>query len=676
MQLRRKSVRRLAILLSAVTATCGTLAGVYFYKTHQRTVHLDELARTGLDAYNRNDFVAALPKLHDVVVARPTDLKTMYAYAVSRANVEVAGGQHLVEARLQLAQLLRLDPNNEPARRLLMQLQLRSALYGELLESADTLLHQKPADAEALNCRATALSALDRKAEAVDAWTTYAAAAPNDLQGQVNLLAAMRRAGRTSQQVIEQADRLAKQHPDDVRFLVPLAEAQRFAGDRATALELLKKAAAAPSAVSDWTLTRALLDAFDRLNEFGQSQALLDRAAQASQEPAVIELLAERLWQSGRYREALDTLGRVNAPSPRAVALRATAQWELGDHTAARQNLAQLALRSDNASLAWSTALNVVLAEPTASASDRVTALRSAMALDADNAVFHRWLGSALAELGETDLAVTHLDRAADLMPSWPLPPLEESACLLHAGRVVDSVRAATEAVRRAPQLRATQVQFALARFAAIDAANDPVFERTFLDEVTQLRARVPDDATLLAVQVGLLARQTRTEEAKTLARDFAASHALTPSQTRDLLIISQRYGLDLGQDLLARSPTLTPELALAAALDTAVREGPAAARAAFAKDAGTQSSTVAWRLASARLALGLNDADAPAQWTKLGDDFPSDLSVQAAVLDEAHDLLAGDRAFLFKSVDRLKQITGEDGRRWRLERHVSARHR
>jgi tetratricopeptide (TPR) repeat protein len=694
MSLRRKSVHRLAIIAAVVAVTGAGLGGAYLFKQSQHAARIAAAEKDGLSLFQAGQFADALPKLREAYLADPTKSDIAFALASSRANVEMAPGtlQHLAEARVMLTQLLRTDPTNEKASRLLMRLQFRTNAVTDLLATADQFLAQHPGDRETLEHRAAALSMLDRRGDAVEAWKAYAAAAPDDVTGATRALAAMRRAGLSAEQLARAADEFASRAAttSDLQKLLVRTEALRLGGDVETTRAQLREAAQTVAVDSPADVI-ALVDALDRAGAYDAALVPLQRAVTPAGEPstrpapapALVALLAERQWQLGQFEAASKTLARLDAASlsTRARAIRAMSAFALGDKSAAQADVAQLTdVKHDGVAACWAGALKATLVDSPLAASDRVEKLRAALLQDEKNAVAHAWLADALAELGEVDRAAAHWDRAAELMPAWFVPLLNQSRAQLATGRVVDAVRSAAEAVRRAPQLRATRVHFALARFAALDAANDPTYAAALLADVEAMRKADPTDPTLAAIAIGLTARDGHADAARDLANRYLQSvPQLDDAGVTRLLDTSHQFDLGLDEAIIARGPkTASPDVALMRALESA-RSAPSDAdpvavardaRANLVAAAGGDAAKRPWRIAIARLAGRLAQPDAPDLWRAIGNDFPADLAAQISILDDARPLFAtSDRAFLHATVDRLRKITGDEAQRWRVER-------
>ncbi|HQY89705.1 MAG TPA: tetratricopeptide repeat protein, partial [Tepidisphaeraceae bacterium] len=349
MSLRPKTVRRLAILSAVGAVTVGSV-GFFWHRERQREFAEIESARhTGFDALKRGDYELAITDLRRYVTAHPEDVTALFALAQARVSVAQPNNAHLGEARQLLLQVLSLDPKHVDARRKLMSLYARARFSKELQEQADALLVQIPNDPESLRYRAIALAAQNKPTETLSAWTTYTNAKPDDILAQMETLVAMRRTGKSLDDVIVRAKKLIQDYPEDARFLIPLAWAHLERNEPTEALALLDKVS--QNAQLDLDVARVVLDQYDRAGEFDRAQQLLERASQFQNDPKFSTLLIDRLWQRGQYETCVARIDDLNdnvRNLPRTQAIKAFSLRELGKTEDARTVAMVLAKKSDD----------------------------------------------------------------------------------------------------------------------------------------------------------------------------------------------------------------------------------------------------------------------------------------------------------------------------------------
>jgi tetratricopeptide (TPR) repeat protein len=663
MKLRPKTVKRLAVLAAVAAIGAASLAGVYYFQRQSQQARLVNLRVAGLASFDAGDFKTALPQLIEYRRAFPADTQVLLAYADARLAIEQKGGQHIVDARLALQQILRLDASHRAARLRLIDLYLKTGEFAEMLTECDTILSATPTDLPTLRNRALALEHLGRATDAVDARLAYNRANPTDIVGQVRTIEAMRMAARAPDTIVKHAQSQLDANATDPLFNLPLAVAYRYASQRDAALQALDRAAAAPQL--PFELVDRIAGELDRLAAFDRSVELLRTLSVRLNDPQTTALLVQRLWQAGKYDEAKQQYQSLPSPQPTAaVALYAMCLRETADTAGYDQALKELASRTADADArTWHTLLVTTVPDL-----KLVQTLRDALLRDPTNGIFYLWLGSSLNNLGELDQACIAWDTSARLMPGWALPPLEKSRALLAAGRASEAADAATLAAIRAPRLGAVIVQQIATRHAVLSLQADPKQTAELLNITEQARAIAPRDPTLLPIHVDLLARSGKSDEAADIARAYLSdtSKAVAPSTALQLLDLARRYQLTLDVASLQSSD---PSLVLRRAIELGESKGIDAARDLLTQAAGTNQQTPTWRRAFARLEVALNAPTAAATCRALGDAFPSDLSVQSDVLDLARSALSSDRVLMSTTLDRLKALLGEESSRWQLER-------
>jgi tetratricopeptide (TPR) repeat protein len=170
-----------------------------------------------------------------IVRARLTLKDVPTAYGMGEGN------PHLVWARLQLDDAIKLDPAFAPA-----QLELGRAWLVEgkpdlALKALDKAVAHAPNDAEVHTSRGVALVALGKLSESIEALQKGASLAPNDADRHSNLGVALLAAGRVDDAVsaFERAVTLA---PDDSHIRNDLGAAYLMAGSLQKALPHLERA--------------------------------------------------------------------------------------------------------------------------------------------------------------------------------------------------------------------------------------------------------------------------------------------------------------------------------------------------------------------------------------------------------------------------------------------------
>ncbi|MEG8041247.1 sulfotransferase [Sphingomonas sp. LR60] len=294
-----------------------------------------------------------------------TDVSELIAAATARARAnDVAGGLALIESALQqtpderaliefggllaahsgqtdraaalFAQLLALDPGNDPARINLATALLSAGRAAEALAVADGHAHAKlrllaaharvatgageaadyeaivaadPRDYRAWNNLGSARLAEGRVDDAVAAFDEAVRHAPNDVRLYINLAQALRDAGRfdVRQRVMRDAAALA---PNDPEVLLELGTAEAACENPVGAEQALRRAIALTDGYTGAFVELGLL--LESVNRIDELEQVVD--ALAARAPDAIELDFLRAWvarRRGHVAEALALAERV-----------------------------------------------------------------------------------------------------------------------------------------------------------------------------------------------------------------------------------------------------------------------------------------------------------------------------------------------------------------------------
>ncbi|HMO24666.1 MAG TPA: tetratricopeptide repeat protein [Tepidisphaeraceae bacterium] len=673
MSIRPKTIRRVILLTVICLLSTGAGWGLYLRNEHGKQIRAEAERVAGLEAYDAGDHAAALPLLHRYLNRVNDDREALLAYATARARVESPGGRHLADAIGVLTnRLLAQHPDDLDAQQLLLQLYVEAYRNDLAVALADRLIQKRPDDPEILKARAIALSRTDRVDAALQAALAYIAIVPLDAREQLRTLWLMDRNRLSPKAMIEHAAKLLADHPDDPRAELVLAVAHGYGSDHRTALDLLRRAAARPGL--DPQTVREIVAKFDSLKRFDESRALLERAAETSNDSRLRRIYAERLWQEGRHDALVERFGRFDRADPAVdssiLAFRSLSLAALGRRAEAQLDFTAVQARPDNAAKAWAAALTGLFADPPLAPRDVLDKLRSALSRERDNGLFRAWMGDAYWRLGESELAAQAWQEAADLLPGWADPAARISQVQLANDRVDEALNWALEAYRRSPSLDSA-INLVVVRFRKLETSPQSIRAEELLQQVSAVQAAMPYEPRTLPIQVALLARTGQREQAIALVREALSFNPAPDAMTLlQLANVSRAEQLGLQQQIYdAAGPThRSPMLVLGQAGDLAasgkVDEGLTLLRGAADRAGGG----VRWDMAIAQYLEHAAHPDAASAWIALGDRYAGDLEVQRLILAEAQSARA-DRDFQARTIDRLRELTGEYGQQWRLER-------
>ncbi len=704
MKIRRRTLRRLTafVLVLAVGLAIGLWLKGRGDRRHAE--HLQAERARGLHLLTMGEHAAALQPLGRYLSdADPerveADVEARLAYAQARAHVPEPGGRHIEQAARLLRDLLDEfpdDPRRLESLHLLMTVAEQGRDWRELRRLADEALDGYPGDRAALRHRRRAAELLRDLPAALADSLTLNELWPHDVDEHIWTLRLLSRMGRSPEEIVRHAVELVAANPEDPRFLLVLAVAHDNAMQSEQAMICLRQASQAELPPDDpiHFIVR-LAGLFDTFGDHASARDVYAAAvarlpADHPALPRVRQLLALRLWQDGRLEEALGVLpagdgGAVPQPIE-YTATRILLQFENGQVAEASHALTRLASLAETleepeqrrTALAWQEALAAAYVPDLRPVSDRLVSLHSALArvygqwdqaapipMDEPLALFRKWAGDLSAQLGEDAQAIEAWRQAAHATPGWHVPHLLVAEHCLKRGLFDDAEEAASEARRRSIGENDRAARALLARIAYerwLEAPSAAAIEEAEA-RTARLQRTDPLNATSLPIHVHLLALTDPASAGELLSEQAAAQ--VDPELRVALARVSVLAHLGLEEQLL--EGVQTADAALLRARILLHRGDAQAAERAVATD-NTSRETVPWQLARARFLEQSDPQEAAPLWRRLGDAYPQNLDVQLAVLDEAESA-RGDREFISRTIDRLSEITGAGGRRWRLER-------
>lgn len=681
MAIRAKTRRRLVLLL-AVTAIIGVLLTLFVTVRRAGIARELEQRRTaGIQAARDGRFLEALPHMDRVIRDRPeqadNDAELLYWFAQTQQAVPAPDGsaQHLRRAAIALKRVTELDPQNEQAARQLLDVLVELRQGSEALSTADKLLETDPDNPHLLHSRALALVWLGRFPEAAEALEQLIEQNPQHAMGPFLLAQVHVRLQRTPQQIVAWAADLEGRYPDEPRFDLLLAYAYRLAQDTAASR-------AAVSKLLDWTPTDPeIVTLFTRqlvaTGYLDEALAVLRRADAAAANPEIRRQLAQRLWELGLHEQVLELLANLDperrTTPPQLIAHKAMAHYALAQQQAGDALVAALEQRQrDPKARSWALALRAAAFE-SGQTHQAMDLARQATGLDADN-VFAWWvLGQAYAQLGERDLAVENLRRAAGAAPLWPLPHIQMARLLAEGGRVNEAVQTAQWARTLAPRSIQAAIALVNAWAAAIDAGVNNQVDELLRLTTDLLRAADTVPGDVLRIHATLLLRADRPGDAAAAIESALASDApLADTTWLALAAISRRGNMGLEAACLARAERAggrTPELLLRQAQAVRHEQGDEAALELIDQALAQASADdrYLWQAAKARFLSEIDVERATAVWREIAADHRDNLRATQLILDA--EPAWRDRELINQAIDRLRAQTGDASRAWRIYR-------
>ncbi len=677
MNIRPKTVRRLLAVVVALAVLATAALGVRQYNDSNRKARLTEARNAGIAAFKQGDYPAAIEQLKTYIKPGTTDYDALLAFATSRSNVEMPAGKHLAEA-IPLFEVLRSLRRDEPeVVRPLLDLYSQAGYSTEAIALADSVLAKNAADPDALKAKSIALIRSAKYEEALAVSRQWDDAAPSDLQAHLQTYWLLRKTKVPAEQIIARYAALLERHRDDPRFELLLGVAHGESGNREQALTLLRAAAARPA--PDAEFVTQLARVFDQQRLFEESQQLLRRAAEGSNDPALIRVLVQRAWQDGEHDAVIKRLESLDPASPAAdgtlLAFRAMSLLAIARIDEAKQIIEALKKRkNDNPAQGWAAAIALRMESHATPPAQLIAKYQSAMSRGGENGIIRAWIGDAHLLLGDTDQAVQEWRQSSELMPSWAGPHVKIARAMLAMNRPADAVDAALAAVRCAPDQVAPMTTLALAQSTLLQQNPSEQRQAALAALVAEIQKRKPGEPESLALHAAVLCRAGQKQAAiDTIRSATPQAGRWEPEVLANVLAVSREFGLNLEQTLLdatKESAVRSPAMALRHALEHSIVGKPEQGLAGLQNAAKSASSADAmqWQIAVAQFREAAKDPDAAATWIALGDSHADNFALQSLILRSAEQAKQ-NREFFARTIDRVRALTGEDGSLWKSAR-------
>ncbi len=663
---RRRRIQRLTLLFVAFVVLSAGVAGLWVIQK-QRQANRRDLARTeGLAAVARGDDMMAATRLGDYVDATTeVEPDTLLAAAEASYRLPLPGNDHIRRAQQWLLRLREIDPKNERANELLLEIAETQQGAEAAARVASDILRDNPDNGRARLLRASRRLTLDEPRLALEDLAYHLERNPGDaeasllrVQASIALDEAPAVVAAEAMQRIDEAE-----DPATVAGLrLAAAYAQLRADQPAEALTLLRAAAEQPPVDGRYAIRLARL--LDSVNAFPDAnEYLISHAAEIPPGDAPGLEVTRRLFEAGRLEAVRDRLADLGPRAePELHAIRAMALAELGDHDAATAAIDLLFDHTDPAGKRWSEPLRFFYAQPRQAARVMEAATDSV-----ESGLSHPYLlailGRSQAEVGDFSAALARHREAADARPAWAAPHVLAARALLELGRPAEAEAEATAAFLRRRDL----LEPLVLRAEALD--RQPGRSADALTLVQKLREQAPDEPRLIVLEASALAGQGRRNDARrAIEAAVARDPALPPSDLLDLARIGQSAGLDTESAVLARLNDAygdRPELVFAQATRVA-REGDVPGGLKLIRDA-MDPSEPSWRLVEAAYLQAAGDPGATAAWAATADAFPDRLDVQRRVLESPG--ARADRELADRVIDRVEKLAGPRNLQWRVAR-------
>lgn len=677
MRIRPKTMRRIMLLLTVVIVAGGVIAWLSVLSIRRGRTRIISLRKQAMASYQAGDYGKAVDLLGqylDKGRAQHSDPEALFAYGKSRVSVAMPQNQQIFEG-IQIFQLyLQEKPADPEARKLLLKLYVQAGYNQEAIKLTDQMLAANPADVAALEGKRGALSNQHNYDSALAVSRRLTELNPRSLRDQLATVLLMQAARKSNEQIIEYGQKVQQQHPDDPRFAVVAAYAFKIAGQDQEARARLE--AAATQTPDDPEFVVSLAQMLDQNAMYAEADALVRRTAQKSTDLTLRRALAQRLWQDGDLGPLLEQTSDVSPGNSKSdsglLGYRALALYETGKAAEAAPILTALTARAgDSTAAAWAIALRGRFSASPPAPAQRLRLLQDAALRDPSNSIIQLMVGTTYAEMGETELALLAWKQTAAQAPGWAHPWVLSARAMMAGGRYQEAVLAAEEAMRRAPQSKEPAITFVQAAYGNLQHGGSKADYKGLLHDLEQIQKLLPNEPQSLPLYVSALSHDGRKAEAISALKSAAhADPRPGPEVLLQLAQVSDAEGLGMGDTLRSQaqqSSGMTPQVAAAEARALAQSGKPADGLALLQTAAKGHETEVPWRLVIAVYRDSIGDPLAVKDWATLGDQNPTNLQVQTAILQSP--ARTQDRALWARSIDRVHALTGDQGLLWRIDR-------
>lgn len=228
----QRRTRKLLIIFVLVPVTLGSLLlGAVALRRYQVAASIQRGYEEGKAAFAAQKYDQALPGLARYVGRNREDADALLMLAESRARVPKPEGTELVEAAGYAKQALAVQPRNEKALNMLIELYGQVGFFTELNGVCDTLLSIQPDNRAALMAKAHSLLVLGKYGEVRPIIDRLASADPTDPDPLRLLLEVRQREGASPADIARECGELTGRFPQSFELGVIHGQTLVGAGD-------------------------------------------------------------------------------------------------------------------------------------------------------------------------------------------------------------------------------------------------------------------------------------------------------------------------------------------------------------------------------------------------------------------------------------------------------------
>jgi tetratricopeptide (TPR) repeat protein len=632
-------------------------------------------AQTGLEEgrahYENGEYAEAFEGLNRYVRIYRDNPEAWHMLAEARRRVPLENARHLAVAANFARNALAADPTHTPSYELLLEIYPQIGQFLEASSVAESLLAQQPGHVEALWTLIQSEAVVGNHDSALEHTQEMMERAPDDMRPRRALLELMGLMGSDIDQILAQSAQLVADDPENIQLsLLHIDLLYRFGRDD-QAEGILQDAMSLtiedPEALSQMV---SLLDQRGKREE--AERIISDAIENPTTEQASWGMQLERLWKQGRLDDARQLMEDhpVDLTSANDAMLGWSAIVSHSNEDASNNAIVeQLMGRSSEGARFWRDAIHAygLMQDAQWAEAYRMLETLSPIVSESDRELLEFWYGVCLHSMGEGARAVEAFRVATSLDPTWDQPAINLTRALLDLGSVSEAFQIVRQRLRFAEHPDRDLVT-ALVATSMVETGVMSNEDAQQIAGILEQNLRDDDpNGTVRALLARIYLAMGQAERGEALIDDIIENtRRLDTDSTIALHTAMRNAGLST-QALSQMSASMNPTNADAVylmAMESANAGRQDEAKSLF-RDALASNDSVGMRRAHAAFLDRTQDPDAADAFRALGDEFPDSPQTQQDVLESGVAWL--DEQLVRDAINRLQEITGDDGVVWRL---------
>jgi len=673
MPITARSRRRLLIVaIVAALGAAGLYAAYYLAERSQ-----DTQARASFDkaeqAFEEERYEQSLHH-YGMFIRRFGNEATpdlLYKYAISRFNQPLPNGRHVIDTVNVLERVVDRDITHQEARKRLLELRLALGQNLETEALARRIIEQDDTDINAWRARAIAQQKLRKFGPALEAAEKLNQLDPDDVTGHLLTLSILRERGDSPDDMLAYANQAVRDADGSLPTQMMLANAYILDGRIREAIQVVRSLETV--ALTDAESALQVVTQFERLGGAAADASLIRTAMETARKanerfdaPGLHRWLATRLLAERQFDDVLDLTKHIETEqnwrdeAPSLAPLRALALLDSGQTEPLGPLLNRMAEDDRGVVRDWAALLELLRSSREATGVELVNAAQSVLDNDRGHPFAMLWLAQGQIRQQNPDDAIDTLGRLVSIIPSWGTPRVAHLRLLLDNDRDAEAAEHASRALRLFNRSEEVAVLWARASAAALEGRPEgPNAE--LLTRVRQLRDALPDRGELALLEVELLTRLERPDQARAAAR-AALDTDLRDAQLIRLSEMNEQANLGLQQQIngeMNRRTRSAPMVLMRA--DRLVKQGDiqeAINVISDAMDNADDQDHPAFLVALAQARERTDPQAALKTWRQASDAHPENLAVHRALLNS--QVAWRDAELTEDAIDRLSNLVGD----------------